>query len=293
LPAALAELDHPGQRFMSVQNQIGTGISHGRDHVHYYRERDRPGILAELDPAGLLDALDPNKPAADAVLLPIDSLRPSEYTAALIQALRSNPSRVSGAHVLEIGSGSGVVLAALGALGAAWLCGVDVELEAILSGSGLLRALGYGDITEFHHGDMWLPIGDRAFDLIVANLPHFPTDSAAFAGRLPSWSFGGPDGRSLLDRFVGGLAAHLTPGGRAVITHNAFVDLARSRDIAARSGLSLRTTMTTMLHIPVEKLDRMTGSILHAAEGKSIHRYGPYAFGEMHIVEIGGRETIG
>ena len=55
------------------------------------------------------------------------SLRPSEYTAALIQALQARRATVSGARALEIGSGSGVVLAALAELGAASLCGVDIE----------------------------------------------------------------------------------------------------------------------------------------------------------------------
>ena len=63
--------------------------------------------------------------------VPVPALRPSEYTAALIQALRAEPETVRGANVLEIGSGSGVVLAALGALGAASLCGIDIEEDAI------------------------------------------------------------------------------------------------------------------------------------------------------------------
>ena len=62
------------------------------------------------------------------------ALRPSEYTAALIQVLQANAGRVRGATVLEIGSGSGVVLAALGGLGAASLCGIDIEEDAVASG---------------------------------------------------------------------------------------------------------------------------------------------------------------
>ena len=30
----------------------------------------------------------------------------------------------------------------------------------------------------------------------------------------------------------------------------------------------------------------MTASVLAVQDGRTIHRYGPYAFGEMHIVEI-------
>src|SRR3982750_1425347 len=90
---------------------------------------------------------------------PAKALRPSEYTSALIQALRSEPERVRGRNVLEIGSGSGVVLAALSSAGGA--------------ASRLLAGLGHGN-AEFHLGDMWRPVAGRRFDLIVANLPNSP-----------------------------------------------------------------------------------------------------------------------
>ena len=223
---------------------------------------------------------------------PAAALRPSEYTSALIQALRARAACVRGADALEIGSGSGVVLAALGALGAVSLCGIDIENEAVVSGSLLLRELGYGH-AQFHQGDMWLPVAGRRFDVIAANLPHFPMEPQEFAGRLASWSSGGPDGRRLLDDFLQGLPAYLAPGGRAIITHNAFVDLDRSRAMAERIGLSLRVVSSTLIHLIREKLDLMTPSVLCAEEGRSIYRYGPYAFAEMHIVEIGAPEIFG
>lgn len=217
----------------------------------------------------------------------VPALRPSEYTAALIQALQSDRDRVRGARVLEIGSGSGIVLAALGAMGAAALCGVDIEPDAIAAGCCLLGQLGLGATAEFHRGDMWLPVAGRRFDLIVANLPHFPMEPARVAGRLPTWSSGGADGRWLLDPFLEGLPAHLAPGGRAVLTHNAFVDLDRSRTIARDHGLSLCVLLTFMVYIAEEKIARMTPRVLRAEEGRSLHRYGPHTIGEMHIVEIG------
>jgi methylase of polypeptide subunit release factors len=223
---------------------------------------------------------------------PAAALRPSEYTSALIQALRARAACVRGADALEIGSGSGVVLAALGALGASALCGIDIENEAAVSGSLLLRELGYGN-AQFHQGDMWMPVAGRRFDLIAANLPHFPMEPQEFAGRLASWSSGGPDGRGLLDGFLQGLPAYLMPGGRAIITHNAFVGLDRSRAMVEQIGLSLRVVSSTLIHLTREKLDLMTPSVLCAEGGRSIYRYGPYAFAEMHIVEIGAPEIFG
>jgi methylase of polypeptide subunit release factors len=226
--------------------------------------------------------------------LALAALRPSEYTAALIQVLQARRAMVRGARVLEIGSGSGVVLAALGALGAASLCGIDIEEDAVTSGMLLLDGLGHGKAAEFHQGDMWLPVGARRFDLIVANLPHFPmTDDVAVSGRLPTWSAGGADGRRLLDPFLEGLGEHLVPGGRAFITHNAFVGVERSRAILAGIGFALQVVLTTLVNLSDEKLARMTRRVLAAEEGRTIHRYGPYAFAEVHIAEIGPAGTTG
>jgi len=214
----------------------------------------------------------------------VAALRPSEYTAALVQVIRSEPSRVRGARVLEIGCGSGVVLAVLGGLGAVSLCGVDIEKDAIATGRSLLGELGHD--AEIHQGDMWQPVAGRRFDLIVANLPHFPMDHFEVAGRLSTWSSGGIDGRELLDPFLEGLPDHFTANGRALITHNAFVDVERSRELLRRHGLAMHIVRTVLVHVAKEKIDLMTPSILAAEEGRSIHRYGPHVFADMHIVEI-------
>jgi methylase of polypeptide subunit release factors len=218
--------------------------------------------------------------------LALAALRPSEYTAALIQALQARRTVVRGAHVLEIGSGSGVVLAALAGLGAASLCGIDIEEDAITSGMLLLEELGHRDASEFIQGDMWRPVDGRRFDLIVANLPHCTMVDPHLPGRLPTWSAAGADGRALLDPFLEGLGRHLAPRGRAFITHNGFVGLDRSRCMLARAGLTLEVVLTLLVTLHDEKLARMTPSVLAAEQGRTIHRYGPYAFAEMHIVEI-------
>jgi methylase of polypeptide subunit release factors len=211
-------------------------------------------------------------------------LRPSEYTAALIQTLSGMGRFVRGAAVLEIGSGSGVVLAALARLGAKSLCGIDSEAQAIRTGEILLASLGA--TGEFHHGDLWQPVAGRRFDLVIANLPHFPTDCREFPGRLPSWSHGGRDGRRLLAPFLDDLAAHLTPSGRAVITHNAFVGLAETRRHLAMRGLQAEIRRTVMLALPNEKLKVLTPEIREREEGRTIHSIGAYSFARMYVLDI-------
>lgn len=225
--------------------------------------------------------------------LALAALRPSEYTAALIQVLQARPGLVRGASVLDVGSGSGVVLAALGALGASSLCGIDIEEDAVASGMLLLAGLGHGKAAEFHQGDMWLPVAERCFGLIVANLPHFPMHRADMPGRFPTWSAGGANGRALLDPFLQGLSDHLAPEGRAIITHNAFVGVERSREILAGLGFDMRIVLTALVYIPEEKLSRMSAAVLAAEDGRTINRYGPYAFGQMHVLEIARSGMLG
>lgn len=221
-----------------------------------------------------------------ALRVPVKALRPSEYTSALIQALRNAPGKVRGKQVLEIGSGSGVVLAVLGALGAASVCGIDIEEDAIEASMELLAGLGH-DNAEFLRGDMWRPVTGRRFDLIVANLPNSPHPQVSIAGRPANWSAGGPDGRRLVDTFIDGLAAHLVPGGRALMTHNSYIGLDRTRAAAKSHGLSCDVCLSILVYVPEEKLALMTPSLVQAEEGRSLHSFGPYTFGEIHIVEFG------
>jgi len=224
---------------------------------------------------------------------PAEDLLAQEYTAALIQVLCGRASWVRGADVLEIGPGPGVVLAAMGALGAASLCGVDIERAAASASQALLHELGYGDRARVYHGDMWQPVLGRRFDLIATNLPQYPVAHGRMIGRAASWSAAGPTGRDRLDPFLRALPEYLAPGGRAVITHSGFIDLERSRWMIEQSGLEFRIALTALVHIAPAKFDLMAETVLRAEESRSIYRYGPYAFAKMHIVEIGSHESLG
>src|SRR5260370_3396255 len=116
----------------------------------------------------------PKEPPDPRSGLALAALRPSEYTAALIQVLQAKQACVQGATVLEIGSGSGVVLAALGPLGAASLCGIDIEEAAVTAGMLPRDQLRPRQTPELHPRDMWLPVAAPPLRLIVTHPPPFP-----------------------------------------------------------------------------------------------------------------------
>ena len=150
----------------------------------------------------------------------------------------------------------------------------------------LLLDLDLTAAIEVHQGDLFAPVHDRRFDLILANLPHFPMEPAPIGERLPTWSSGGADGRRLLDPFLAGLGDHLAPGGRAVIAHNTFVGLEATRCGAQRDGLAVEVTATVLVDMPPTKLARLTPDVLKRETDPSIHLYGGLAFGEMLVLTI-------
>lgn len=213
---------------------------------------------------------------------------PTEHTAALLLHLRALTDTRPPGRVVEIGTGSGVVLAALLAAGAASGLGIDIEPGAVECAAVLLRHQGHAARARVVQGDMWSPCASQRFDLAVANLPHFPATHIDGDAHLASWSCGGPDGRRWLDRFLHGLPEHLAPGGVAVITHNVFVDLERTRALVAPHGYAVTIGHTASVPIPAAKVASLTPEVRKRYAGRGLYQVGDYVFGDFHIVEIRG-----
>lgn len=213
-----------------------------------------------------------------------DLFRPSEYTAALLRQLRLRTPCAG--RVLEMGTGSGVLLAALAAAGAREIVGVDVEPEAVRLTQALLQSQGALQVS-VHCGDLWKPLTDEMFDLVVFNPPQLPQQDGVQDGhRLRSWSQGGPSGRDVLDRFLGELHAHLSPGARALITHSSFLELEKTHRLLASRSLQAEVMQTVCVQIPPYKVRAMPPTWLDSQLGRSLHCVGPYVFTDFHVVEI-------
>jgi release factor glutamine methyltransferase len=107
--------------------------------------------------------------------------------------------------VLDMGAGTGV-----GAVFAApWArCVVAVDINPAAVRCATINALLHGveDKVEVRHGDLFEPIADERFDVIIFNPPYFHGQpSTPFEAAL--WS------TDVLQRFVAGLDAHLKTDG--------------------------------------------------------------------------------
>ena len=215
-----------------------------------------------------------------------DPFRPSGYTCLLLQAIRQLPAPSPGSQAAEIGVGSGVVLASLALRGFARLRGVDSQPAAIDAAEALLDRLDLTDRATLSLGNVWEPLDGERFDLVVANLPQFPTDQPVDAERDPSWGTGGPDGRRVMDPFLAGLGDHLRPDGIALITHSTIVGLARTGALLAAQGLGCTSLMATQLLMAPRKAALLPPETWDRADEHGLLAVGRYRFMETHLLRI-------
>jgi|SRR6185312_11804330 len=215
-----------------------------------------------------------------------DPFRPSEYTGLLMHALHSEAAHFARGSGLDMGVGSGTLLATLGLLGVEELCGIDIDPAAIQATEALLREMGMLQRARLRQGSLWEPLGQEQFDVVVANLPHFAATEPADPDHSPYWSMGGPDGRMWLDPFLAGLPSHLREDGVAYITHNAFVGQERTRDVAAAYGLTARVILSSTVPLNPVKAARLQPDVRERYMGSGIVRVGRYEFVDVLIVEI-------
>lgn len=206
---------------------------------------------------------------------PILAFAPSEYTGLLMGVMQGAPDLINGQRVCEIGTGSGAIALFAASLGAKEVVATDTEEAALDTARAQAQKSPEGARISFRSGSLWDAVAGERFDLILANLPHFPASALELPGRLPSWGAGGEGGRDLLDPFLEGLGAHLAAGGEAFLTHNRFVCLGRTGEILARQGLGARPVAETLVYLPPAKVAALSKQGRASADNANLsHRLG-------------------
>lgn len=146
------------------------------------------------------------------------ALIPRPETEELAEWLLKNAKLPTGARILDMGCGSGILGLTLAAEHPeARVVLADVSADALSLTEENARSL---EITnaDFVQSDLFSALGEAQFDLIVANLPYVPeTDRPTLSREVqhdPDLAlFGGPDGLDVIRRFVPEAAKRLLPGG--------------------------------------------------------------------------------
>lgn len=137
--------------------------------------------------------------------------------------------------VLELCAGSGAVSVTAAQAGADVTA---VDISRMATWTTRMNAWREGVRVDVERGNLYGPVSQRRFDLIVANPPYVPTTHRRLprVGRSRAWD-GGPGGRMVLDRIIDGLPRHLHPGGRVLLVHSSLNDGERTTEALDRVGL--------------------------------------------------------
>jgi release factor glutamine methyltransferase len=151
-------------------------------------------------------------------------------TGALLAALVDRGLVSSGTSVLDLGTGSGICAVAAAAH-AAHVVAIDIEPEAVRCARINAALNGVEDRVDVRLGDLFEPVRDERFDLVLFNPPYIrgvplePFDRAFKS-------------RDVASRFAAGLAHHLTPKGRAILLLSSDGDASQFLDALASRGFA-------------------------------------------------------
>ncbi len=170
------------------------------------------------------------------------SVRPDVYESAEDTFLLADNLDVrEGEQVLELGTGCGL-LAILAAKAGARVVATDINPSAIECASANAAANGVSHLIDFRLGDLFDPVGDQRFDVVIFNPPYLPVGPKEALGTPldRAWE-GGDDGRAVIDRFLAGLDAHLKPKGRVLFVQSSLSNIQKTLNILAAIGFEAET----------------------------------------------------
>lgn len=150
-------------------------------------------------------------------------LTPRPETETLVEcAIRHLQDRAA-CRVMDVGTGSGcVALSIASEREEAQIVATDIAPAALAVASRNAKSLGLGERVTFLEGDLFDPIADECFDLVVSNPPYIRDCEAIslepeLAHEPRQALFGGEDGLSVIGRLVAEVRHHLVPGGRVAV----------------------------------------------------------------------------
>lgn len=127
-------------------------------------------------------------------------------------------------RILDLCTGSGcILLSLLHELRNAGGLGTDLSEEALEAARENAVRLGLQERAAFQQGDLWEPVGDERFDLIVSNPPYVPTEviptlePEVRCGEPYAALDGGEDGLVFYRRIMREAAGHLKPSGIIIV----------------------------------------------------------------------------
>lgn len=148
---------------------------------------------------------------------------------AATKLIAENLHDISGLRVLDLGTGSGVLAILASKLGAREVVATDISDRAIRVAERNAE-VNHVEI-DFRIGDLFEPVRDELFDLIICNPPMTPSPI-----QLRRFTWGGADGRIILDRVIDEAPSHLRRGGRLLLPVISLVGIGKTYQALLNRG---------------------------------------------------------
>lgn len=149
--------------------------------------------------------------------------------------LAENLEIKEGQSVLEIGTGSGLV-SMYASLLTDDVTATDINYNALELAEKNFKLNNINTIR-LEFGDLFEPVKNEKFDVILFNTPYLPTDSDDIINDDLNYAFdGGLDGRKVIDRFINQVSNHLNDKGIVQIIQSSLSDNDRTLDMFDRNG---------------------------------------------------------
>lgn len=167
-----------------------------------------------------------------------DVYEPHDDTELLLTTILENEADLRGKNVLEIGTGTGIIAVALAKNGAN-VTATDISERAVACTKMNARR-NMVDIRVLK-GDLFEPVIDEKFDIIVFNPPYLPEDdldkylSPGYRQAL----IGGRTGSEVIIRFISNLKYYLKKNGRAYVIVSSLSDMGGILKAAEENDLKL------------------------------------------------------
>lgn len=144
-------------------------------------------------------------------------------------------------EVLEIGTGTGII-AVCASRKAARVVATDINPQAIKCATkNLIANRAYN--VELREGNLFEPVSEEKFDLILFNTPYLPTheDEVLDDDINAAWD-GGINGRKIIDKFLDSLYEHIRIGGRVQLVQSSLSDVERTIERLEEMGFQASVT---------------------------------------------------
>ena len=173
---------------------------------------------------------------------------PAEDTFLLAERLRVTENDV----VLDVGTGSGI-LAVFAAEKAKRVVAIDVNPYAIECATNNAQTNDVKERIEFRQGDLFQPIKQNEnFDLILFNSPYLPSEpdeEKSWIGK--AWA-GGPDGRTVIDRFLVDVPNFLANEGKIQLVQSSLSNV--DKTIQMFKERNMQTKVTAEVKVAFENI---------------------------------------